>query len=70
MSWRLVRCTRLNEPTPFFLTVMKDDGEMKAYGHERFTSSREAITRARYLAMNGFRVDVHRTIAASERNGA
>lgn len=66
--WRLKQARRIHCPHPFLLIMVDEDGGFCRYGHERFTDRATALLRAKALVEQGYRIDVVKDVAHSERS--
>lgn len=65
MKWEIKEYRSQNEPHPYMLLIMDDNGGIVEYGHERYANRKHAIARAKFLASQGQRVDVMKDVASS-----
>ena len=64
MKWKLVDRRTFQEPNPFVVMVLGEDGSATNW-KERFSTSKVAIKRAETLVNQGLRVEVFKEIKFS-----
>lgn len=65
VKWEIREYRSVNEPHPYLLILMHDEGGFERYGHERYGDRKTAIMRAKDLASHGIRVGVVKDVASS-----